>query len=56
MQMDSSGGQQTDNSFQDEFKKVNKPPKTVKNAIKKIDFDDNNEKTSFEEDSISLRD
>lgn len=50
MQMDSSGGQQLDSGFQDEFKKVNKPPKTVKNAIKKIEFDDNNEKTSYEDD------
>jgi hypothetical protein len=29
---------------------MNKPPKTVKNSIKKIEFDDNNEKTSNEDD------
>ena len=46
--MDSSGGQQSDGCFQEEFKqKTNKPPKTVRNAAKKIEFDDKNEKSSL---------
>lgn len=51
--MDSSGGQQSDGGFQEEFKqKTNKPPKTVRNAAKKIEFDDKNEKSSLEDDSL----